>query len=101
MVNKCVAFRCKSGYDDTKGESREKVSTFHFPLSNPEILNDWIHFVNRKDWTPTSRSVICERHFEERFISRGKRCKLQWELNPIHSTATLKRPSTSNANFKT
>ena len=81
-------------YDDTKGESREKVATFHFPLSNPEILNDWIHFVNRKDWTPTSSSVICERHFGERFISRGKRCKLQWELNPIpsiHSTRTVKR----------
>ena len=56
-MNKCVAFGCKSGYDDTKGESREKVATFHFPLSNPEILNDWIHFVNRKDWTPTSSSV--------------------------------------------
>ena len=97
MVNKCVAFGCKSGYDDTKGESWESVATFRFPFSHLELLQEWIRFVSRKDWAPSSNSVICEKHFEERFVSRGKRCKLKWELNPIpsiHSPETLKRPST-------
>ena len=30
--------------------------------------------MNRKDWLPTTSSVICIDHFEEKFVKRGKKC---------------------------
>ena len=97
MVNKCVAYGCQSGYDETKTKVRTYVAMFRFPLNNKDLLVKWVHFVNRSDWKPTSNSVLCEKHFDSKFINRGKRCKLRWELNPIpsiHSEGVLKRPST-------
>ena len=54
-------------------------------------------FINRRDWIPSSTAVLCEKHFEEKFISGGKKCNLKWKCNPIptiHSEQSLKRPST-------
>ena len=96
MVNKCVAFGCNSGYKSSS-KSDGTISSFHFPLDKPELLQDWIRFVNRCDWKPTTNSVLCELHFDDKFISRGKRSKLLWKLNPIptlHSNNVLERPST-------
>ena len=57
-----------------------------------------VAFVNRAYWDgPTKCSVLCEKHFNEELINRGKmRNKLIWDLNPIptvHSAEALKRPS--------
>ena len=90
MVNKCVVFGCKSGYDS----QQDKVAGF--PLSAPDLLEKWIKFVNRVNWKPTKQSIICMKHFKE-FISRGKRMTLKWKLQPvptIHTQKALKRPST-------
>ena len=103
MVNKCVAYGCKTGYDSEKTEDGNvendkipRIATFHFPFKKPELLNKWIRFVNRRDWVPTSAAVLCEKHFKEEYISRGKKSNLKWKCNPtptIHSVESLKRPS--------
>ena len=82
MVNKCVVFGCKSGYLSCQ---EKNVSTFSFPLEKPKLLRNWIKFVKRENWTPTKYSVICIKHFENKFIfpGKGKRKKLKWNLNPV------------------
>lgn len=91
MVNKCVVVGCDTGYKKRKRDvSTEDViiirkGSFHFPKNNKELFQKWTKFVSRKDWAPSDNSVICSEHFESRFILRGKRIKLNWELNPVPS----------------
>ena len=84
---------------------KKKIS-FTFPLKKPDLLSNYIQFVNRSNWTPTKYSVICIMHFEDKFIFYGKekRKKLRWSLNPaptIHSKAALEKlsmlPATSTS----
>lgn len=106
MVNKCVADGCKKRKkkdDDNNSNElgKEKLSTFHFPDKTkfPELREKWIRFVNRvncKEFEATDSSVLCEKHFTENLILRGKqRDKMKWELQPIPTkhTECLKRPS--------
>ena len=72
MVNKCVAFGCKTGYASEKvadcsveNDQKNHVATFHFPFKNPELADKWVKFINRRDWIPSSTAVLCEKHFEE------------------------------------
>ena len=60
-----------------------------------ELKKKWIYFVNRKEWTPTSNSVICVEHFESKYVKYGKRCTLKWELHPIPTihTDSISSPS--------
>lgn len=40
--------------------------------------------------------MICIKHFESKYVIKGKRNKLDWKLNPvptIHSVEALKKPS--------
>ena len=93
MVNKCCAVGCKTGYDSGNDG---KVSSFTFPFDKKDLLERWIKFINRTEWAPSKYSVICIKHFEEKFIIRGNRNKLNWKLDPyptLHSTEILKRPS--------
>ena len=72
-------------------KNKESIASFRFPKA--ELLEQWTRFVNRPDWTPSSNSVLCQNHFEDKFIIRRKRNKLRWDLNPvptIHSKETLK-----------
>ena len=94
MPNKCVVFGCNSGYATCKEKG---ITTFLFPLEKPYLLQQWNRFVNRSEWVPSCNSVICIKHFEEKFIIRGKKNNLMWSLNPIPTINTeiaLKRPST-------
>ena len=110
MVNKCVAFGCKTGYASEKvadcsveNDQKNHVATFHFPFKNPELADKWVKFINRRDWIPSSTAVLCEKNFEEKFISRGKKCNLKWKCNPIptiHSEQSLKRHQSSRENFQ-
>lgn len=96
MPNKCVAFGCTTGYLTEKSTREEDIATFHFPVKKPELLNIWTRFVNRSNWTATSTAVLCEKHFKEDVIKRGKRTTLDWNLNPIptiQSSLARKRPS--------
>ena len=50
----------------------------------------------KKNWKPTAKTVLCERHFKAEFIKRAKRTTLKWAMNPvpsIQSTAASKRPA--------
>ena len=45
MVNKCVAYGCQSGYDETKTKVRTYVAMFRFPLNNKDLLVKWVHLL--------------------------------------------------------
>ena len=65
------ALRVTSCYSDYR--TGQKKASFHF--SEPqELKRKWIYFMNRKDWLPTTSSVIRIDHFEEKFVKRGKKC---------------------------
>ena len=73
-----------------------KVETFHFPKKKTELNEKRIRFINHCDWSATISSVMCEVHFEERFIARDVRDRLMWDLYHIpfiHFKATHERPS--------
>ena len=92
MVNKCAYVGCNSGY----ATCTEKRSLFSFPLNKPDLNAQWVRFVNRDEWKPTKSSVLCDLHFEDKFLLHGKKTNLKWAQNPIptiHSKEILKRPS--------
>ena len=73
------------------------MSLFTLPLHKPDLNEHWVRFVNRTHWQPFQSSVLCVKHFEEKFILHGKKSNLKWAINPIptiHSDEVLKRPST-------
>ena len=45
---------------------------FHFPLNNAELNKPWIPCVNKRDWLATKDSMMCELHFEEKYLLRGE-----------------------------
>ena len=77
MVNKCLVTNYSTGY-----KTGQKKASFHFH-EDQELQQKWICFVNHKDWLPTTHSVICIDHFEDKFIKRGKGCQLLWCGNCI------------------
>ena len=86
MVNTCAVIYCKTG--SKKRESRidfipEKHPLFGFPENNPDLLNQWVVFINRKLWKPSKNSAICAKHFEEKYLKIGKRVTVIWDLNPV------------------
>ena len=49
MVNKCVAFGCKTGWVSEKtadgsveNDEKNHVATFHFPFKTSELLDKWV-----------------------------------------------------------
>ena len=94
MVNKCAVEYCNTGKtaSDTDGieeKNARKISTFHFPTDDEELLEKWIYFTSRREWKPTKYSVLCEKHFDENYIKHGdKRNKLKYELRPIPTIHT-------------
>ena len=94
MVNKCALLYCKTGRVATD----EKKSLFHFPLQDPEINEKWEHFVSRKGFKATQYSVMCEDHFDPKYIKIcPKRNKLIDSLRPvptIHTASDEVPPST-------
>ena len=57
--------------DVSNHDDKDKISTFHFPPKEkyPELRAKWIRWVNRKDFIDaTEASVICEKHFDEKYI---------------------------------
>ena len=52
--------------------------------------------MNRANWEPKPSSVICFKHFENKYVISGKRKTLNWKMNPIptlHTEKACKRPS--------
>ena len=66
-----------------KGRNEKKqIAKFDFPLKNVELNKQWIRFVNRRDWLATKNSVLCELHFEEKYLRQGEKCAPQCSMNP-------------------
>lgn len=63
MPRKCCVPNCRSNYRET-----EYVSVFGFPKDEKRRML-WLRNINR-DFTPTKHTVVCIKHFEDRFISR-------------------------------
>ena len=56
---------------------KKQISTkFHFPLKLARI-------VNIRDWLATKQLVLCELHFEEKYLRQGKKCALQWSMHTV------------------
>ena len=96
MPNYCVAYGCRNGaklVKNSKKKTDENIGSFKFPNveKKPQLkeLNEkWVKFVNRKDennklWKPDKDSVLCEEHFDQKYIKTGTRKTLNWQLNPI------------------
>ena len=88
MVNKCALEYCRTGKDQSTGDTKKSV--FKFPLEDTEICEKWTYFVGKKDWRPSKYSVICEDHLDQRYIKVGEECsKLNFKLRPLPSTGVI------------
>ena len=89
MVNKCAVFGCKLGYEKEEPQ-HDDYHAFYFPLDERKshLLPAWEKFVCRDGWKPSANSVICEFHFEDCLIRKGKRWTLKWKLNPMPTMLT-------------
>ena len=93
MVNKCAAPKCISGYISNE---KKQIEKFYFPLKNAELNKQSIRFVSRRDLLPRKHSMVCELHFEEKYLRRGEKCTLQQSMNPVptvYPQQLLSRPS--------
>ena len=74
-----MAFGCSSGYDTHS----EKVCTFSFPLGKFDLIEKLIKCVNRNNCFPMKNSVLCLKYFEDKYILKGEKNKLNWNLQPM------------------
>ena len=70
MFNKCAAPKCASGYASNENK---QIAKFHFPLKNMELKRQWIRFVDRRDWLAMKHLVLCEFHFEDKYLQQGEK----------------------------
>ena len=73
VPRKCSVIGCRGNYEPRKGESADvnKVSVFRFPKDGQK-KNEWLRRIPQ-DLLPgdvTDDMVVCEKHFEQRFIIR-------------------------------
>ncbi|KAK3866074.1 hypothetical protein Pcinc_028365 [Petrolisthes cinctipes] len=61
MPRACCVPGCKANYKTFE------VSAFRFPSDERRQLQ-WVKAIHREDFTPSSTSVVCARHFEEHVI---------------------------------
>lgn len=74
----CFVPGCKSGYRSCK----EARSIFRAPLE-PERLEAWSRNIRRSDRVLDQGCVVCDRHFDPRFIERTYRTKINGEIVEI------------------
>jgi len=77
MPRKCSVIGCRGNYAARKGEHADvnKVSVFHFP-KDVERKQQWLCRIPQELLSEyiTHDMVVCERHFEPRFVSRDMTC---------------------------
>ena len=69
MFNICAASKCTSGY---ASDEKKQIAKFYFPQKNADLKKQCIRFVNRRDWIATKQLVLCELHFEEKYLGEAK-----------------------------
>ena len=77
-------------------QKRSRVYAKYQFSSFPRILKHCQYglslLIERVEWSPTKYSVLCEKHFNEKFIARGK-LNLRRPIPTIHAPEALKTPS--------
>ena len=67
MPNHHSIVRCTSCYKQTQEwPSTEFVASFHYPFSKPKLLQKWITFTDRNDWTLNSFQLDARETFSWR-----------------------------------
>ncbi|CAH0723497.1 unnamed protein product, partial [Brenthis ino] len=78
----CCAVFCPSR--TTKGGVKDPELSFHTFPKCPEIRDQWIKAVRRKNWEPTKYSRLCSKHFEESsFVTGLSIKKLKTDAIPV------------------
>ena len=93
MANKCCVVNSRSNY-----VGQEKNAVFSFPTDFD--VSRWIKFVNRKDWQPSSSSVVYSKHFDDKYLKKdeqGKRYRLNKKLKPIPTNYPSSAPPQTTA----
>ncbi|XP_050508917.1 THAP domain-containing protein 2-like [Diabrotica virgifera virgifera] len=82
------------------GVDKKKTSgiTFHRFPKDPEHRKKWITFVNRGAWVPTKYSVLCSKHFSEKYIDRTSRSLVRLRDNAV-PTIDLMQVHNNNSDF--
>ncbi|XP_034745004.1 THAP domain-containing protein 1-like [Etheostoma cragini] len=62
----CVAYMCSNRQVPSTG-----LSFFRFPMKDKDRLQQWIHNVKRKSWTPNKHSRLCCLHFTQDCFIHG------------------------------
>ena len=88
MVYKCCIAACSTGKTKTNVDGDEyegNIGVFPFPDEENDLerRKQSIRFVSRKDFTVTKYTRLCEKHFEHRFVRKGKRHTLIHDMRPI------------------
>uniref|UniRef100_A0A6P7H426 THAP domain-containing protein 2-like n=1 Tax=Diabrotica virgifera virgifera TaxID=50390 RepID=A0A6P7H426_DIAVI len=67
------------------GVDKKKTSgiTFHRFPKDPEHRKKWRKIVNRGAWVPTTYSVLCSKHFSEKYIDRTSRSLVRLRDNAV------------------
>ncbi|XP_063224222.1 zinc finger protein 33B-like isoform X1 [Bacillus rossius redtenbacheri] len=85
----CVAFGCsnrtgrKSNFQLEK-ESISKITFHRFPR-DPVRRRQWIKAVCRRNWTPTSSSLLCSQHFSEDCFDKTSLCVVRLRDHAVPS----------------
>ena len=58
MPNKCCAVGCQSGYYE-----KDAAISFHKFPKDLDLCNTWLQAIDRKNFTPTSNTRLCSKHF--------------------------------------
>ena len=83
MVNKCAAPKCLEWTSGYASNEKKQIAKFHFPLKNAKLNKQRICFFkrSRRDWLVTKHSVLCELHFEDKYLRRGEKYTLLQLVN--------------------
>ena len=87
MVRPCAVKGCDSNHRQYSTHREFKISNrrtvFNFPKNRPELYLRWVEFVNADEDKSLESLGVCILHFEQKYVTIGKRATLKWELNPI------------------
>jgi THAP domain len=78
---------CNSNYDSAM-RTEAAVSVYKIP-SDPVRREKWLKLIPRKNWNITTSSVVCVKHFKEKFLERYEIGKDGQQI--VYKTPRLKR----------
>lgn len=60
-MSSCSAYNCSNKVD----ENVEGITFHRFPLTNPDLLTQWLSVMRKEKWVPTNDDVLCSFHFDD------------------------------------